>query len=60
MNNDQVITAFKYGTWKKYLQIDHDPNTLYYITDRVAIFIGDRPIQELIPPPSAPAGVTSH
>lgn len=60
MNNAQVITAFKYGTWETYMKIDHDPKTLYYITDRVAMFIGDRPIQEVLPPPSDPAGVTSH
>ena len=60
MDNTQLITAFKYGTMKQYLKIDHDPSTLYYITDRVAMFIGDRPIQEVLPPPSAPAGVTSH
>ena len=56
MNNAQVITAIKYGTWETYMKIDHDPQTLYYITDRVAMFIGDRPIQEVIPPPSAPQG----
>jgi hypothetical protein len=60
MNNAPDITAIKYGTWKNYLQIDHDPKTLYYITDRVAMFIGDRPIQEVIPPPSDPTVVTSH
>ena len=60
MNNAQLITDLKYGTWETYMKIYHDPQTLYYITDRVAMFIGDRPIQEVLPPPSAPAGVTSH
>ncbi|MDO5315843.1 MAG: hypothetical protein Q4F82_07025 [bacterium] len=51
-NTPEKITAFKYGTMSQYLKIDHDPDTLYYITDKVAMFIGDRPIQEVLPPPS--------
>ena len=36
-----IILGIKYGTMSKYLNLEHNPNTLYYITDIGLLYIGD-------------------
>ena len=36
-----IILGIKYGTMSQYLHLEHNPNTLYYITDKGLLYIGD-------------------